>query len=97
MALLEAMAWGLPAVCTPVGSIPKQVRDGIEGFLVQPGDVAQLARAIERIVGDDALRARMASAARATVEPLSVDRFVEAVVALYCSLAVDASGGTRSE
>ena len=97
MALLEAMAWGLPAICTPVGSIPKQVHDGVEGFLVQPGDVAHLARAIERIVGDDALRARMAVAARATVEPLSVDLFVEAVVALYGSLAPDASGGTRGE
>jgi glycosyltransferase involved in cell wall biosynthesis len=97
MALLEAMAWGLPAICTPVGSIPKQVRDGIEGFLVQPGDVAGLARAIERIVGDDALRARMAIAARATVEPLSVDLFVEAVVALYRLLASDARVGTGSE
>ena len=97
MALLEAMAWGLPAICTPVGSIPKQVRDGIEGFLVQPGDVASLARAIERIVGDDGMRARMATAARATVEPLSVDLFVEAVVAVYRSLAVDASVGIRSE
>jgi glycosyltransferase involved in cell wall biosynthesis len=96
MALLEAMAWGLPAVCTSVGSIPRQVRDGVEGFLVQPGDVAHLARAVERVVCDDALRARMATAARATVEPLSVDLFVEAVVAMYRSLASDASGGTRS-
>jgi glycosyltransferase involved in cell wall biosynthesis len=96
MALLEAMAWGLPAICTPVGSIPRQVRDGVEGFLVQPGDVAQLASAIERIVRDDSLRARMAAAARATVEPLSVDRFVEAVVAMYRSLATAASGGTRT-
>jgi glycosyltransferase involved in cell wall biosynthesis len=96
MALLEAMAWGLPAVCTAVGSIPRQVRDGIEGFLVQPGNAAHLAHAIERIVGDDALRARMATAARARVEPLSVDLFVEAVVAIYRSLALDASG-TRSE
>jgi glycosyltransferase involved in cell wall biosynthesis len=95
MALLEAMAWGLPAVCTPVGSIPRQVRDGIEGLLVQPGHVAHLARAIERIVCDDALRARMATAARATVEPLSVDLFVDAVVAMYRSLASDVSGGTR--
>lgn len=96
MALLEAMAWGLPAVCTAVGSIPRQVREGVEGLLVQPGDVAQLARAIERVVCDDAMRARMGTAARAAVEPLNVDLFVEAVVAIYRSLASDASGGTRS-
>ena len=96
MALLEAMAWGLPAVCTSVGSIPRQVRDGVEGLLVQPGDVAQLARTIERIVGDHALRARMGAAARAAVEPLDVDVFVEGVVAMYRSLASDAGAETRS-
>jgi len=96
MALLEAMAWGLPAICTAVGSIPRQVRDGVEGLLVQPGDVAQLARTIEHIVGDDALRARMGAAARAAVEPLNVNVFVEAVDAMYRSLAPDAGAETRS-
>ncbi|MGH8236536.1 MAG: glycosyltransferase family 4 protein, partial [Steroidobacteraceae bacterium] len=57
MALLESMAWGLPVISTAVGSIPEHVRDGVQGLLVQPGDVSELAGAIERIVMDDALRA----------------------------------------
>lgn len=89
MALLEAMAWGLPAVCTAVGSIPEHVHDGIEGLLVRPGDVAQLAGAIERIVSDDALRVRMGALARAAVEPLSVDLFARRVAAVYRSVAGD--------
>ena len=39
MALLEAMASGLPSITTPVGGIPDVFTHGAEGFLVQPGDV----------------------------------------------------------
>jgi glycosyltransferase involved in cell wall biosynthesis len=87
MALLEAMAWGLPVICTPVGSVPEHVHDGVEGILVQPGDIAQLARAIELIVGDDGLRGRMGARARATAEPLSSDTYAMHVAALYQSVA----------
>lgn len=87
MAVLEAMAWGLPVICTPVGSVPEYVRDQESGLLVQPGDIAQLAGAIERIVSDDAERARMGKRARMAVEPLGVDRYAQRIVALYYSLA----------
>ena len=44
--LLEAMASGLPVVATRVGGIPEAVRDGIEGKLVAPGDIAALRDAL---------------------------------------------------
>ena len=53
------------SISTTVGSIPEHVRDGVQGLLVQPGDVSELAGAIERIVMDDALRTRMGELARA--------------------------------
>lgn len=67
LALLEAMASGLPVVATTVGGIPSVLRDGIEGLLVPPGDEVALARALERILSDESLASGMGSAARARV------------------------------
>lgn len=87
MSLLEAMAWGLPVITTGVGSIPEHVRNGVQGLLVQPGDVSELAGAIARIVMDDSLRARMGEQARRAVEPLSTELYARRVAAIYGSVA----------
>lgn len=60
--LLEAMRLGLPIVATNVGGIPEVVEDGRQGILIPPRDPAALARAIERCLDDDELRARLAAA-----------------------------------
>jgi len=59
----EALAWGLPAVGWRAGNLPHLVADGVEGMLVEPGDVAGLTGALERLAADDALRARLAAGA----------------------------------
>ena len=83
MALLEAMAWGLAPIVTPVGSIPELIDADANGLLTQPGDVAGLAAAIEWVALDDALRRRLGAAARRRVEPLSVDVYAQKLCALY--------------
>ncbi|MFN8758636.1 MAG: glycosyltransferase family 4 protein [Tagaea sp.] len=62
----EALASGLPVVCTPnTGSV---VRDGVEGYLVAPRDVDALVDRFRALHRDPDLRARMATAARARAE-----------------------------
>lgn len=87
MSLLEAMAWGLPPICTPVGSIPEYVVHGANGLLVTPAAVPELAAAIEKLVSQDAERAYMGRIARATVEPLCVQQYSNRMCAVYRSVA----------
>jgi glycosyltransferase involved in cell wall biosynthesis len=94
MSLLEAMAWALPPICTPVGSIPEYVIDGANGILVPPTDVSQLARAIEKLVARDEQRQYMGRLARATVEPLCVKQYSNRMCAVYRSVA---NNNTRRE
>ena len=47
--IMEAMAAGLPVISTAIGGIPEMVIQNETGFLVPPGDIAALARAIERL------------------------------------------------
>lgn len=68
MAMLEAMAAGRPVVASSVGAIPEALRDGVEGLLVAPRDVDGLAGALGRVLGDDALHARLGQAARQRIE-----------------------------
>jgi glycosyltransferase involved in cell wall biosynthesis len=62
MALIEAMAAGLPVVATRVGGIPEVVEDGHSGHLVAPEDPGALADGISLLMGDSRLRARLAQA-----------------------------------
>lgn len=78
--LLEALAAGTPVVATSVGGIPEVVRDGENGLLVAPHDVAGLAAAIERIVRDEALRTSLAAAAAPSVEALAEPRILGRIV-----------------
>jgi glycosyltransferase involved in cell wall biosynthesis len=62
VSIIEAMAHRLPVVSTKVGAVPDTVIDGETGILVEPGDVAALVTAIERVVDSPDLRERLGRA-----------------------------------
>ena len=65
--VVEALAVGCPVIATAVGGVPEVVRDGENGLLVPPNDVAALVAAIRRFFEDDGLRRRLAEAAPESV------------------------------
>lgn len=68
MAVLDAWAYGLPVVATPVGSLPDIVSDGDDILLFNPGDTAALARQLDRMMSDEKLREKIARGSRRFAE-----------------------------
>ena len=86
---VEAMAAGLPVVCTELGTGTSYVnQDGITGRVVPPRDPGALTSAISDLLADPALRARMGAAARARATEFDLDLMVDRVLALYTDLLV---------
>jgi len=84
LSLVLAMGAGLPVIASRVAGIPEVVEDGVSGVLVEPGNGAELAAAMVRILFDDELRARLGQQARAFVRPrFGVDGFIASTTALY--------------
>ncbi len=62
--LAEAMAMGLPVVSTSISGIPELIDDGVHGLLVEPRDAGALAHALQRVIEDDSLHAKLATQGR---------------------------------
>ena len=80
----EAMAYGRPVVATAVGGLRDAVHERVTGLLVPPRDAVALRGAIERLLGDANLRARLGAAAREKVRAeLSWKAATEATIDAY--------------
>jgi len=65
--LMEAQSQGLACIATRVSAIPELIADGVNGLLVPPDDVEALAAALERLIREPALRARLGDGGLATI------------------------------
>lgn len=87
VALMEALAAGLPVVATDVAGVREVVRNGAEGALVPSGQPELLANALLAVVSDPECRRRMASAAAERACDFDIRRTVGRLEELYCQLA----------
>ncbi|MEQ1437862.1 glycosyltransferase [Fontimonas sp. SYSU GA230001] len=84
VSLLQAAAAGVPIIASRAGGMPEAVRDGENGLLVPPGDVGALQAALERVLGDDALRLQLARGGPALIaREFSMDAMVEGNLTVY--------------
>jgi glycosyltransferase involved in cell wall biosynthesis len=72
--VVEALSVGTPVIATRVGGVPEVVQDGVNGLLVDPGDVDALTAAVRRFVGDPDLAGRLRANAAPSAEPYSAER-----------------------
>lgn len=76
MAIIEAMASGLPVIATEVGGNSELVKDGSNGFLISPNQTDDLVRAIKSLYADYKLRSEFAAQSRKRAEEIFSDRLM---------------------
>jgi glycosyltransferase involved in cell wall biosynthesis len=87
--IMEAMATGLPVVSTNIGGIPEMVIENETGFLVQSGDAAAMADAIEKVINDASSAARLGRSGHERARALfSIEKNVRELCAFICSGAL---------
>jgi len=87
LAILEAMAARLPVIATTVGGNPQVVENGTNGFLVPPRNSLLLADAMERLIDDPGLAARLGASGRSKVEgTYDIQSVTRQTLALFDSL-----------
>jgi len=84
--IMEAMATGLPVISTNIGGIPEMVIENETGFLLQPGDTAAMAAAIEKVIGDSSFAAKLGHSGYERARTLfSIENNVRELCELICS------------
>ncbi len=86
ISILEGMTYGLPVLSTPVGGIPSVVKEGENGLLVPPGDIAGMFKAIMTLSSDSALRDKMGARSREISREYLVDNVKKELDAFYDEL-----------
>ncbi len=84
IALLQASAAGVPIIASRAGGMPEAVRDGVNGLLIEPGDVPGLATALTTLLGGPETRTRMGTNGRALIlQEFSTDVMCDGNLAVY--------------
>jgi glycosyltransferase involved in cell wall biosynthesis len=97
MVLAEAGAAGLPIISTRVGGIPEIVREGKNGFLIDPEDTRGLVESMERLVCDQQLREEMGQQSHRLISTAhDTERNVNMIAEILCQVIENSPKRTKS-
>ncbi len=94
VSILEAMAARKPVVATPVGGVPDMLTDGVEGYLIAPGDRVALAQQITALLSNAELRDTMGDCGW---QRINAKFTVDGAVAILSQLYDEYAAGTRAD
>ena len=84
LSILEAMASGLPIISTTVGSIPEIIKNGVNGFLIEPGDIIGIAKHIDYLASNKKIMNKISiNNSRIAIKRYNVNRMIKQISFLY--------------
>lgn len=86
LALLEAMATGLPVIATDVGAARDLLRDGVNGLLISRRDAKALVGSVKALIGDRARREDLGRRAAETAQRFELEKVLKESINTYCEL-----------
>ena len=89
ISILESMSYHLPIISTNVGGIPEIVKDGVNGFIIEPGNKKGLKEAIDHLLFNRELREKMGVASADMVKDHLPDSVKKQLENLYLKLLND--------
>ena len=87
MSILEAISYGMPVISTKVGSIDEAVKDGVNGYLIEPGDISALEDSLHSAISNPSFE-KMGKASRRLAEKnFDEEKYFRQIEALYLAEA----------
>ncbi len=87
MTILETMAQGIPNIASNISTIPEVIEDGVNGFLIEPGNVEMLAQKLAKIINERNMRLEMSEKSYCMLKKkFTVPEHIEKVKQIYLSL-----------
>ena len=87
MTILESMGYGIPNISTEIAAIPEAIDDGINGFLINPGEIDNLASKMKTVILDKKLWSRFSEAAYEKAKnEFSIDAHINKLIDIYKEL-----------
>lgn len=83
MSILEALSYGIPVISTKVGSIDEAISDGINGYLIEPGDIDALSKRISELATESPLKKMRVASRKMAEEKFSSEQYFKQVEKLY--------------
>lgn len=84
MTILESMGYGIPNISTNIAAIPEAIEDGVNGFVIEPGDVSELADRIKTLVLDKTLWKKFSENAYSTAKKeFSIQAHIKQLLKIY--------------